>query len=126
MREQWLRFGEGMMLVYSIASRSSLDELTPLMEQIQRVRDVDDLREIPTVLFGNKSDLENERQVTKDEGAGLAKRIGSSFFEGSAKARLNIDDAFYQLVRNIRAYRDRTKKSSSNNITKSRKPCTIL
>jgi len=127
MREQWLRYGEGIMLVYSLTSKISFDELSPLMEQIQRVRDVDDLKEVPLVLFGNKTDLENERQVTSDEGAALAKKIGGSFFEGSAKARRNVDEAFFQLVRNIRAIRDRNGKgTTTTKISKPRRACNIL
>eukprot|EP01125_Pyxidicula_operculata_P001276 TRINITY_DN1117_c0_g1_i1.p1 TRINITY_DN1117_c0_g1~~TRINITY_DN1117_c0_g1_i1.p1 ORF type:complete len:140 (+),score=44.90 TRINITY_DN1117_c0_g1_i1:289-708(+) len=106
MREQWLRYGEGIMLIYSLTSRNSFADLDTLMEQIQRVRDVDSLTEVPLVLLANKCDLEPERQVTKEEGSELAKKIGASFFEGSAKERINVDEAFFQLVRNIRSIRE--------------------
>ena len=38
------------------------------------------------------------------EGVALARQIGSQFIETSAKARINVDDSFFQLVREIRKY----------------------
>ena len=54
------------------------------------------------VLIGNKCDLESERQVTTGEGQDLAKSFGCPFFESSAKTRINVEESFYQLVREIR------------------------
>lgn len=103
MREQWIRYGEGFFIVYSITSRSSFDkELTPLLNQLERVRDVDEINEIPVILFGNKLDLVNQRQVSVDEGREMAKKLGSQFFEGSAKSFINIEESFFELVRTIR------------------------
>eukprot|EP01126_Amoeba_proteus_P056905 TRINITY_DN720_c0_g1_i4.p1 TRINITY_DN720_c0_g1~~TRINITY_DN720_c0_g1_i4.p1 ORF type:complete len:186 (-),score=22.91 TRINITY_DN720_c0_g1_i4:317-874(-) len=103
MREQWIRYGEGFFIVYSITSRGSFDkELTPLLNQLERVRDVDALNEIPVILFGNKLDLVNQRQVSTEEGRDMAKKLGSGFFEGSAKSFINIEESFFELVRTIR------------------------
>lgn len=61
------------------------------------------------VLVANKADLEFERQVGSNEGRQLAKNFGCRFIETSAKQRINVDDAFYNLVREIRLYhRDQT------------------
>lgn len=61
------------------------------------------------VLVANKADLEYERQVGSNEGRQLAKNFGCRFIETSAKQRINVDDAFYNLVREIRLYhRDQT------------------
>jgi GTPase KRas protein len=38
------------------------------------------------------------------EGEALAKEFGCKFIETSAKARINVDDAFYDIVREIRRY----------------------
>lgn len=99
MREQYMRTGEGFLLVYSVTSRTSFEELITYYQQIQRVKDVE---YIPVVVVGNKSDLETERQVSFEEGASLAKQLNAPFLETSAKQAINVEDAFYTLVRLVR------------------------
>lgn len=53
------------------------------------------------VLVGNKCDLEDERAVGKEQGQALAKSWGCVFIESSAKAKINVNDIFYDLVRQI-------------------------
>lgn len=60
MREQYMRTGEGFLLVYSITSRSSFEEITPFYQQILRVKDMD---QFPVIIVANKCDLEYDRQV---------------------------------------------------------------
>jgi len=62
MREQYMRTGEGFLLVYSITSRQSFDEIVTFQQQILRVKDKD---YFPIIVVGNKCDLEGERQVSK-------------------------------------------------------------
>jgi len=99
MRDQYMRTGQGFILVYAITSRSSFDEIASFRDQILRVKDKD---KVPMVLVGNKCDLETERQVTTGEGADLAKTFGCPFNESSAKTRINVEETFYELVREIR------------------------
>lgn len=54
------------------------------------------------VLIGNKCDLEADRQVSTAEGQELARNFGCPFFESSAKTRVNVEESFYELVREIR------------------------
>jgi len=99
MRDQYMRTGQGFLMVYAITSRSSFEELVGFKEQILRVKDTD---KVPMVVVGNKSDLESERQVSTQQGQDLAKSFGAPFFETSAKTRVNVEESFYQLVREIR------------------------
>lgn len=101
MREQYMRNGEGFLLVYSITSRMSFEEIETFHQQICRVKDRD---YFPMVLIANKCDLESERQVSSQEGRDLAKQYGCHFVETSAKLRIHVDDAFYEVVRDIRRY----------------------
>ncbi|RIB12382.1 putative small G-protein Ras1 [Gigaspora rosea] len=101
MREQYMRTGEGFLLVYSITSRNSFDEITTFYKQILRVKDKD---YFPAIVVANKCDLEMERQVSEQEGRELAKQLNCKFIETSAKHRINVDEAFYNLVREIRKY----------------------
>ncbi|ORY99330.1 ras-like protein 1 [Syncephalastrum racemosum] len=101
MREQYMRNGEGFLLVYSITSRMSFEEIATFYQQICRVKDRD---YFPMVLVANKCDLEADRQVSSQEGRDLAKQFGCHFIETSAKQRIHVDDAFFQVVRDIRRF----------------------
>ncbi|WOO85892.1 Ras-like protein [Vanrija pseudolonga] len=101
MREQYMRTGDGFLLVYSITSRSSFEEVSTFHQQILRVQDRD---YFPVVVVANKCDLEYERQVQPHEGRDLAKRFGAQCIETSAKQRVNVDDAFVAVVRAIRKF----------------------
>eukprot|EP01120_Amphizonella_sp_Union-15-10_P012630 TRINITY_DN564_c0_g1_i1.p1 TRINITY_DN564_c0_g1~~TRINITY_DN564_c0_g1_i1.p1 ORF type:complete len:203 (-),score=57.32 TRINITY_DN564_c0_g1_i1:88-666(-) len=98
MRDQYMRTGQGFILTYAITSRPSFDELKQFKSQIHRVKDSD---KVPMVMVGNKADLEEERQVTTGEGQDLGKSWGCPFFETSAKTRINVEESFFQLVREI-------------------------
>ena len=60
MREQYMRSGEGFLLVFSLTDRSSFGEIYKFHKQILRVKDRD---EFPIILVGNKSDLVQQRVV---------------------------------------------------------------
>lgn len=99
MRDQYMRTGEGFLCVYAITSRSSFEEIDGFREQILRVKDED---KVPMVLCGNKCDLNDDRQVTAAEGGDKAKSFSCPFHETSAKARIHVEESFYDLVREIR------------------------
>ena len=88
--------GEGFVLVYSITARATFDRIERFRHQIARVKDSE---EIPMVLVGNKSDRQSEREVSKQDGEQLAKRLNCMFIETSAKTRNNLEDAYYNVVR---------------------------
>jgi small GTP-binding protein len=90
------REGEGFLLVYSITARATFERIERFRQQIVRVKDSDT---IPIVLVGNKADRANEREVGRDEGQALAKRLGCEFVETSAKTRSNLELAYYTAVR---------------------------
>lgn len=113
MREQYMRNGEGFLLVYSITSRMSFDEISTFYQQICRVKDRD---YFPMVLVGNKCDLESDRQVSSQEGKDLAKRFGCQFIETSAKQKINVEEAFFEVVKDIRRYnKEQENRGNSNN-----------
>lgn len=101
MREQYMRTGEGFLLVYSIDSKQSFEEIKVFQQQILRVKDKDNF---PIIVIGNKCDLEQDRVVSREEGMALARSFGCKFVETSAKQRINVEQAFYDLVREIRKY----------------------
>jgi len=85
-RDQLMRASHGFLLVYSITSRRSFEEVARYIEQIQRFKGVE---HFAGVLIGNKSDLETERQVSFEEGQQLAERFELAFFETSGKSGMH-------------------------------------
>lgn len=57
-----MRTGEGFLLVYSITSRQSFEEILTFQQQILRVKDKD---YFPIIIVGNKCDLDSEREVSR-------------------------------------------------------------
>ncbi|KAI9908108.1 hypothetical protein PsorP6_003703 [Peronosclerospora sorghi] len=87
MQDQWMREGKGFLLVYSVTSRSSFDDIAAFKDKILRAKDVDN---VPIVLVGNKCDLEAQRQVAANEGKDLSRHWGCAFMETSAKERVSV------------------------------------
>lgn len=113
MREQYVRSGQGFLLVYSVNSRDSFNEVEAFYQQILRSKDVESF---PVVLVGNKSDLKQQRVVPTDEGRSVANRWGCPFLETSAKDRVNVDESFMALARAVVKY-DLAQKQKRKNST---------
>ncbi|KAL3311543.1 Ras- protein Rap-1A [Cichlidogyrus casuarinus] len=90
MRDLYMKNGSGFVLCYSITSQSTFNELMELRRQILRVKDAQ--QSIPIVLVGNKCDLEAERVVTREQGSRMASQWNCSFFETSAKDKINVSE----------------------------------
>ncbi|XP_076351071.1 ras-like protein 2 isoform X2 [Tachypleus tridentatus] len=124
MREQYMRSGEGFLLVFSITDRNSFEEIYKFHKQILRVKDRD---EFPMLLVGNKCDLEHQRMVSQNDIQQLANQLKIPYMECSAKHRLNVDAAFHDLVRHVRKF-----QAAERPLIKASKPskktrcCTIL
>lgn len=102
LREQSLGAGDGYLLVYSVTSRYSFERITDLWQQILRLKDKDSF---PVVLVGNDCSRDSEREVTKQEGHRLARELRCEFIEADAEAGINVDKAFYEVVREIKRYK---------------------
>lgn len=85
--------------MYSIASRATFERLDVFRQAMLRVK-----RQKPVfMLVGNKCDKQYEREVSRDEGAALARNFGCEFLETSAKTSHNVEKLFISLVRLLRA-----------------------
>ncbi|KYQ96777.1 Ras GTPase [Tieghemostelium lacteum] len=115
MRDQWIRSCESFIIVYSVTSRTSFDQVALFKEQISRVLDRD---QVPMMLVGNKCDLESQRQVSLEEGQDLAKCLGMLHIESSSKSRYNVEEAFIGLVREMRRREKSLKEPKSDGSTK--------
>ncbi|XP_063067556.1 ras-related protein ralB-B-like [Engraulis encrasicolus] len=100
-RDNYFRSGEGFLLVFSITELESFSATSDFREQILRVKT--DGESIPLLLVGNKSDLEDRRQVSADEARAKAEQWGMQYVETSAKTRAYVDKVFFDLMREVRA-----------------------
>ncbi|VDP98699.1 unnamed protein product [Trichobilharzia regenti] len=117
MRDLYMKNGQGFVLCYSITSQSSFNDLTDLHQQIQRVKD--DVN-VPLILVGNKCDLEQERVVGREQGQLLSRQLNCTFMETSAKAKINVNEIFIDLVRQINNQMPPVKQKTS------KRKCLIL
>jgi GTPase SAR1 family protein len=113
MRDQYMRTGQGFILVFDITSRATFDELAVFAEQVSRAKDAN-FGDVPMVVVGNKCDLEHQRAVTSVEAQQFAASIGASFIECSAKQRFNVEEVFAQAVREIKRIETPTNSNSHN------------
>jgi len=118
MQDQWMREGKGFLLVYTITSRATFDELHNLYDKILRSKEN---QKVPIVICGNKCDLESQREVSAEEGKQLAVSWGCPFFETSAKNRTNHEKCFFEAVREIRRLEKNDKQKKPK-----RRTCAIL
>ncbi|XP_063233238.1 ras-related protein Ral-a isoform X1 [Bacillus rossius redtenbacheri] len=87
-RDNYFRSGEGFLCVFSITEDDSFQATQEFREQILRVKNDEN---IPFLLVGNKSDLEEKRKVALAEAQGRAQQWGVPYVETSAKTRENVD-----------------------------------
>eukprot|EP01097_Dermamoeba_algensis_P009892 TRINITY_DN711_c0_g1_i4.p1 TRINITY_DN711_c0_g1~~TRINITY_DN711_c0_g1_i4.p1 ORF type:complete len:135 (-),score=16.53 TRINITY_DN711_c0_g1_i4:270-674(-) len=99
MQDQWFRSGQGFMVVFSLISKKSFLEVSNLVDKILRIKST---KSVPMVLAANKCDLVNEREVTQEDGQSLAKKFGCPYFETSAKEKINVEEVFKDLVKQVR------------------------
>jgi GTPase KRas protein len=124
---------DGFLLVYAINARQTFEELPAvhahIVELLKMKKNDDgdhdgDATQTPppaVVVVGSKCDLEDRRVVHSDEAKELARSFGASYIETSAKAGINVDEAFIELVHQIQlrqAARHRHRHRKSNKTKK--------
>ena len=116
----------GILLMYDISNKKSFIKIKDWLNNIFEHKDKD----FPILLLGNKCDLEEKREVTKEEGDQLAKELKLNFYETSNKDNINIEKAITELIEMI--YKrlgkefegfetDQVKLEKSKNIKKGKK-----
>ncbi|XP_013416273.1 GTP-binding protein Di-Ras2 isoform X2 [Lingula anatina] len=87
--------GHAFILVFSITSRQSLEELKPIYNEIREIKG--DLENVPIMLVGNKCD-ESYRELPQAEGQTLARAWNCHYMETSAKTNHNVKELFQELL----------------------------
>jgi len=103
LRDQYMKTGQGFILVYSISNKTSFDFVKSLRISVLRMKDDP---KFPMVLCGNKKDLPaSDRLVSETDGKALAASWGIPWIETSAKTNENVFEVFVLLVREVNRWR---------------------
>ena len=94
----YYRGTKGCLLVYDITNKSSFDKVDEFINEFKIINNATDTE---FILIGNKSDLEKERQVSKEEGVEKSNKYNIGFLETSASSGDGIKEAFDKLVNDI-------------------------
>uniref|UniRef100_A0A0G4HA80 Uncharacterized protein n=1 Tax=Chromera velia CCMP2878 TaxID=1169474 RepID=A0A0G4HA80_9ALVE len=90
----YIRDSWAAVVVYDITNRQSFASTTKWIDDVRAERGNDAI----IALVGNKTDLQDRRQVSVEEGEEKAKETGSLFIETSAKAGHNVKALFRKLA----------------------------
>ena len=82
------------MICFDLTKRKTFESVRRWIVAVNQNCEAD----VTTLLIGNKSDLENERAVSREEAAQLAADNNMVYFETSARAGLNVTDAFVEMI----------------------------
>jgi len=99
---------DGVLLIYSIVNKESFDDLDNWLNMLKEEIPI----KIPIFLVGNKNDLEEEREITSEQGQKFAEEHGFMFSECSVKNDSwdKIKSIFEKLAKTIYAEYPKIKK----------------
>ena len=85
------------LVVYDITNKDSFNNVSTWIDDCKNQSP----KTIYMILVGNKTDLEDKREVSTEEGQELADKYGIDFYESSAKTGENIEEIFYNSANEI-------------------------
>lgn len=92
----YYREAAAVLLVYDVANLASFRSIDSWLQDVNLMTNSPQI-----VLVGNKSDLVEKRKVSYEQGKAFAEKNGMIFIETSAKNRVNIDETFAAVAKNI-------------------------
>jgi len=106
----YYRGAMGIMLVYDVTNEKSFENIKNWIRNIEEHASND----VEKMVLGNKCDITERRQVSKERGEQLAIEYGIKFLETSAKASINVEEAFFTLARDIKNKMEKRLKEAAN------------
>ena len=93
----YYRKAYGILLLFDVTKRSSFIACKNYLEEVRINSD----KNCVIYLIGNKIDLSNERQITKEEGENFAEKEKIEYIETSAVKNLKVSEVFTSLLNDI-------------------------
>lgn len=97
-------------IVYDITDRQSYEDVRRWYNDVRRLANPN----VCVLLVGNKTDLEDKRVVSYEEGQMMADTFGCPFIETSAKSTQNVQAMFNQMCQAITKRQDAEKRSKGD------------
>ena len=97
--KNYYKGAHGIVLIYDITNNQTFENVSKWVNQIHEEVSLN----VVIFLAGNKLDLEKKREISYEIGEKLAKELGCTFFEASAKTGVNIDEIFNELAESLDA-----------------------
>jgi Ras-related protein Rab-1A len=91
----YLKGTDGVILVFDLTNKETFDLLETWIKEFENTNKSD----VSKVLIGNKSDLEEQRQVTTEDAVNFAKTLNCKYYEASAKTGKNVNEALDEIAR---------------------------
>ena len=88
---------KGAFVVYDITRKGSFESIEKWVNDLTSTAD----KKLTIVVIGNKCDLEDQRQITKEQGEEKANKLEVAFLETSAFSGENLDKAFEMMMNEI-------------------------
>ena len=107
----FFRNAEGVVIAYDVTNSESFDNLKFWISSIKTNLFEKNIF-IPIIIIGNKIDLEDMRDISKDIANKFAKENNFKYFETSAKTGEGVDEAFRDLVNQILANSDKNEEAA--------------
>lgn len=91
--KNYFKGAHGFLFVYDITQKSSFEGMKHWIKEAEK-----NSGQFKYVIVGNKSDLEDARQVEYSELQELGENYNAAYFETSAKKNINVIEAFTELA----------------------------
>ena len=122
MLDTWINSADGFILVYSIDNKESFESTKTRYDRIIRLKEG---QKVSIIVVGNKCDLEDKRQVSKEEVEKYCNEMNISFLEASALNTINVKESFLTVSRGLLQinFPEKYNKKSYGNSEKGRCRC---
>ena len=109
LNKTYYKRADGCLLVYDISSRESFEECKNFYknEIVENCK-----KNVKVILIGNKNDLEEQREISEEEGSKFAEENNYFFKETSCEKNFNVADAFETII--IMTHNDMIRKNSES------------
>ena len=93
--KNYIHNSDGIFIVFDLSNKNSFESISYWLNEINKLKNLDELK---IIILGNKSDLTNIREISKEEISEFIKTNNYKVIETSAKTGEGIKEAFEDLV----------------------------